>query len=207
MLRGYPVSAGCGYILKSTIAEVTEQEPPLVESIGGIRVNVPIHQKQIRPRVIVIIDECDTPAEETSYRPESGLAGHFSETAVAIIPVNVRRVIDEVSLRQVDSPVAVVVSRGGTHAGLFTAVFAQGHPRFHAGIGERTVLIIAVENAGLRVHRHVEVGPTVVVVVEGSNRQRVARSWRGDFGYFRNIRKFHTAGLRIVPPQFIDAAF
>src|SRR5688572_28663980 len=101
MLRAYPVSTRRGHILETLVAEVAEQEPSLVESSLRIVVHVPIDDEQIRPRVVVVVQERDPPAKEPGDRAESGGSRHLCETSIAIVPVYVRRVIDEVGFREI----------------------------------------------------------------------------------------------------------
>ncbi len=56
----------------------------------------------------------------------AGGVGLVGEGAVALRAVEGRGVVGEVGLEEVEVAVAVVVGRGGAHAGLLAAVFVVG---------------------------------------------------------------------------------
>src|SRR5437588_10438882 len=65
--------------------------------------------------------------------------------------------------------VAVVVGNGRSHARLLASVFVEGRARRDRDIGKRSVVIVAVENAGRAVAGDINIGPAVFVEIEGGH--------------------------------------
>ena len=124
---------------------------------------MPVDHQQVRPGVIVVIEEGYTPTEISCHGPETGGSRHLGEGAISVVAIDIRCVVDEVRFREIDVPVAVIIARRGSHARLLAAVFTVGDTCFDAGVCERSVVIVAIKDACLRVHRNIGVGPPVIV--------------------------------------------
>ena len=72
-------------------------------------------------------------------------------------------VVDE---SEVQPAVPVNIGYRSSHSGLFAAILAICDTRFHAGVGESAVAIVALEDAGLRIDSDVYIRPVVPVVIE-----------------------------------------
>src|SRR5579863_5670886 len=69
--------------------------------------------------------------------------------------------------------VTVVISYRRSHASLLATVFVEGRSRSDGDIGECSVMVVAVENAGGAVACDVDVGPAVFIKIKGRNAQRI----------------------------------
>src|SRR4029077_13047889 len=78
--------------------------------------------------------------------------------------------------------------------GLLAAVGVVGHTRKYAHIGERSVLIIVIEKARSAVAGHIDVRPTVVVIVKRRNAEAIVSQGAVDVG-----RSGHV--LKVAVPQ------
>ncbi len=76
-------------------------------------------------------------------------------------------------LKRSSLTVAVVVGGGGSHTGLFAAVFVESYAGVCGSVGEGAVAVVAVEDGGRGVAGDVDIGPSVVVVVEGGDGEAV----------------------------------
>ena len=123
------------------------------------------------------------PAPQPSHRvltPDA--AGERPVLAESLAEVGVQRrgVAGEVRLDDVDGAVAIVVADAHAHAGLRLAVLAVGAARADADVRERAVVVVAIERARVRVVGHVDVGPAVVVEVEGADAETVGAAGARD---------------------------
>ena len=103
--------------------------------------------------------------------------------------IEVAGVVGEVGLENVEPAVAVVVGHGHAHAGLLVAIFAVGATRDDGNIGERSVVIVVEQDAGLRVHRHINIRPAIVIEIIGDRGNRIARAGLENAGFLRDIGK------------------
>ena len=79
--------------------------------------------------------------------------------------------------------VAVVVGDRRAHAGLLASVFVEGRAGGDRDVGEGSVVIVAVENAGRAVAGDEDVGPAVVVEVERGDAEGVVAVGLVDVGF------------------------
>ena len=131
---------------------------------------------------MIEIEEADAPSEPA--RVEADAAGERAVLAEALAGVRVqrRRVAGEVGLEDVDRAVAVVVADRDAHAGLRLAVLAVGAARVDADVLERAVAVVPIQRARVRVVRHIEIDPPVVVEVERADAEAVGAVCARDAG-------------------------
>src|SRR5258708_7586876 len=92
---------------------------------------------------------------------------YIGEGAVAVVVIKRRSIIGKVSAEKVEIAVAVVIGNGGAHSSLFAAICVVSHTRENALVRERSVAIVMVEDTRRAVASHVDVRPTVVIIIEG----------------------------------------
>ena len=109
--------------------------------------------------------------------------------SVAVVVVEVAGVVGKVGFEDIEPAVAVVVAHANAHARLFVAIFAVGAAGHDGDVGERAVVIVVKQDARLRVHSDINVGPAVVIEIVGDCRDRIARAGLQDAGLLRDIGK------------------
>ena len=102
--------------------------------------------------------------------------------------IEVAGVVGEVGFENVEPAVAVVVADANAHAGLLVAVVAVGASGDDGDIGERAVVIVVEQHAGLRVDGDVNVGPAVVIEIVGDGGDGIARAGLQDARLSRRRR-------------------
>src|SRR5882762_9386522 len=106
---------------------------------------MPVDHEDVWPPVVVEIEKSDPPTHELGIASHSVRLRQIIKRPVPVVPVEIRGVVDEVRLHQVEPAIAVEVSGGRTHARLFPAVLAISYARFHGHIGEDTIAIVSIE--------------------------------------------------------------
>src|SRR5437762_1563407 len=107
-----------------------------------------IDQQHISPSVSVHIDEFHAPAEILGVQAESCGKSLVVKRAVAIVVVQRGRIVGKICLEKVQPPVAVIVANGGAHSCLLAPVVIKSGARNNGNIGERSVVIVVVQDAG-----------------------------------------------------------
>src|ERR1700730_10003343 len=137
---------------------------------------MPVHHEDVRPAVVVEIEKAHTPAHILRIAAHAAVVNNFFKSAVAVVAVQIRRVIDEVGLYQVQVSIAIKISRSGSHAGLLAPVLAVCYACFNCNIGEGTVAVVSKQEARLGIDGDVNIGPAVVIEVEWRNGHRISSS-------------------------------
>ena len=191
-----------GHILEASISKVAINDLPLF--VAGLRldpfdlrIHVAVDDEDVQPAVVVEIDEGDAPSEPAGVEPDSSREGAILAEALAAIRVQRRGVSREVGLEEVDCPVAVVVADGDAHARLRLAVLAVGAAGFDADILEGSVLVVHVQRARVRVVRHVQIDPPVVVEVERADAEAVGAAGARDARSLRDVLELSLAGVAV----------
>ena len=151
------------------------------------RINVTVDLQDVGPTVVVVVDKTAAPRDILIVDADAGREGDVGEGAVAVVVIEVAGVVGEICLENIEPAVAIVVGDADAHAGLLVAVFAVGDARDDSNIGERAVVIVAEQNARLRIDGDVDVGPAVVVEIVGDRGDRVARARLEDAGFFGDV--------------------
>ena len=103
--------------------------------------------------------------------------------------IEIAGVVGEIGFENVEPAVAIVVADGHAHAGLLVAIVAVGASGDHGDIGECAVVVVVEQDAGLRIHRDVNIRPAVVVKIVGDGGDGVARAGLEDAGLFGDVGK------------------
>ena len=67
----------------------------------------------------------------------------------------------------------IVIGLGNSHSRLRLAIIIERRTRSKPEVGESAVMIIVVQNARCRIAGHINVWPTIVIVIERQNPQRI----------------------------------
>src|SRR5439155_4436897 len=121
---------------------------------------------------------------------------------VSIVVVLVRRVVAEVGLDDIEPAVFVVVGYGNAHPGLLLPVIVQRRAGGNAGLLEGPVLLIVIQQAGLRVARDVQVRIAVIIQIRSDRGEAVTSGGLADPTRYRYVFEFATA---LVAEQKITA--
>src|SRR5260370_20593806 len=131
-----------------------------------LRIYMPIGDKNVFPAVVVVVQETDTkPKKRNTDRAEACRARPIVERAVPVIVIEIVRVVREIRFDQVWKTVVIVVAEIHTHSRLFAAVFAERHTGRYRNFRERFALIVVIEQTRGRIVRHINVRPSIAVVV------------------------------------------
>src|SRR5207302_1856989 len=124
------------------------------------------------PSVVVVVEESDSkPKKGHTDGGETRGTAEIVEGPVAVVVIEVVRVVGKICYHQVQPAVVVVIAKIHTHAGLLASVSAEGDSGGHAHFGESPIPVVVVEKTGGRIVGHVEVQLAVVIVVsEGTAR-------------------------------------
>ena len=113
--------------------------------------------------------------------------GYVRESAVTVVVIEVRGVVGEIGLKDIEPTVAVIVSHTHAHPGLFLPVLVVSVSRHDSDVFERPIVFVMKKDAGLGINRHVDVGPAVVVEIVGDGGNRITRPGLQDAGLLRYI--------------------
>src|SRR5258708_36194190 len=111
---------------------------------------------------------------------KDGGEGGVVKSAIAVVAIECSGVVGEIGFENIEIAVAVVVGNGGTHAGLFAAVVIEGSASGHGEIGEGSVAIVVIEDAGGAVPGNIDIRPALVGVVQRRNAESVVARGRID---------------------------
>lgn len=148
--------------------------PELV--IVDLGINMAVDLDDVGPAVVVIVDEAAAPRHVVAVYANAGCESDVAEGSIAVVVVQVARVVGEVGLEDVEPAIAVVVGYRNTHPSLFMAVVVVGAAGHYRDVGECPVVIVLEQDAWLRVDSYINVGPAVVVEVVGNRGDGIART-------------------------------
>src|SRR5216683_1901545 len=135
-----------------------------------------VHEQKIGPAIIIEIQEHRAPAKILSMEPQSGGEGYVIKRAIPVIAIESGSIVGEVRAKNVQLAIAIEVGNSATHSCLRAPVFVERRSGDHSHIGEGAVMIVVVQDAGSAVASDINVGPAVIVVVEGRDTERVMPS-------------------------------
>ncbi len=104
---------------------------------------MPVDLHNVRPTVVVVIEEAAAPRHVLVVDPDARREGHVAKSPIAIVAIKVAGVVGKVGLENVEPAVAIVIGHADAHARLLVAVFAVGDARDHGHVRERAVMIVA----------------------------------------------------------------
>src|SRR6185369_7179916 len=92
------------------------------------QINMSIHNKQIEPPIVVVVDKTRTPTKKRNRNfTKPGLKCHVGEVVVAVVVVKNVRIVREVGDMEIDAPVVVIITDSETHSRLLAPVLIQRH--------------------------------------------------------------------------------
>src|SRR5277367_2939969 len=119
---------------------------------------------------------------------EASGVGYIGKDAVPVVAVQGGSVVGEICFENVQAPVAVVVRDGGAHAGLFPAIFVERDASHDGNVRKGSVAIIVVQNAGSAVASHINIGPSVVIEIDGGHAEGIVPASLIDMRGSRYVR-------------------
>src|SRR5689334_425066 len=85
-------------------------------------INVSVGDENVRPAIVIIIEETSTPAQVFDVRAESSVERPKAKVSIALIAVEVRHVVLKVCLQDIQPAVTVVISGGDSHTRLLAPI-------------------------------------------------------------------------------------
>src|SRR6266550_4430570 len=139
-------------------------------------IDVSIDLQDVRPAVIIVINEAATPSNVLVVDADSRGECNVTKGSVAVVVIEVARVVGEVGLENIKPSVAVIIGDGNAHSGLFVAILAVGAAGDHRDIGESAVVVVVEEDAGFGVHGDINIGPAVIIKIIGDGSDGIPRA-------------------------------
>ena len=90
--------------------------------------------------------------------------------------IQAEHLVGEVANQQVLTAGAIVIGGIDTHGSARHSILTEGNAGGHRDVGERSIMIVAVQLVGLGVISNKQIGPTVVVDIEHRDTQGFAGS-------------------------------
>src|ERR1700733_4770489 len=143
----------------------------------NLRIDVSIDLHDVRPAVIVEIDKPTAPCDKLVVDSDSRRKRSIGESPIGVVVIEVASVVCKVCLENIEPSIAVVVAHGQAHPSLLMPILAIGATGHYGDVVKSTVAIVAEQDARFRVHRHVNVGPAVVIEVTGNRGNGIPRAW------------------------------
>ena len=168
--------------------------------LRDLRVDVAVREQDVRPAVVVEVEEVDAEAEVLPVHAEAGAQARLLEGA-AVVAVERRHLLGEVRPDDVQPAVAVVVADADAHARERGAFCVEGAAGGNPDLAEGPVLVVAVEQARRGVAGHVDVGPAVVVEVRRLPRPCRRSPWAASCCRRRPWRTARADGRSPTPPR------
>src|SRR6266704_1847201 len=134
-----------------------------------------IDLQDVRPTVIVVVKEAATPSDVLVVDAHSRGKSDVTESAVAVVVIEVAGIVGEVGLENVKPSVAVIIGDRDAHSGLFVAILAVRAAGDHGDIRERSIVIVVKENAGFGIHGDINIGPAIIIKIIGDRGDGIPR--------------------------------
>ena len=141
-----------------------------------LRINVSVDLENVWPAVVVIVDRSAAPADVAIVDPDAGRKRHIAEGSVPVIAIEIASVVRKVRLENIKPAVAVVIGNRYPHASLLMTVFAVSTTGHHRDVSERPVVIVVIQDAWLRVHSDIDIGPAIVVKIVRNGCNGISRT-------------------------------
>src|SRR5262249_18334894 len=134
-----------GDLRKSPVTIVMMQQLALAVMLQ-LRIDMPVGHEQIDPSVVVVIKEPSSPADiRHAYRGDIRFIRNIREGIVAVVVIERVVIVHEVSFKNVEAPVMIVIADSYTHTSLLAAVRAERRARDEADLLECSVSIVMVK--------------------------------------------------------------
>src|SRR5688500_16046148 len=101
--------------------------------------------EQIRPTVIVKIDQLGPPLHISGDDAETRGYGHIGEIALSIISIECRHFVGKQGLNNVHSAVAVIIGDSQSHTRLFAAILTVSEASVSCKVGEGSVFVVTIK--------------------------------------------------------------
>ncbi len=181
-----------GDVREHAVARVAVHDLPLFvrgfrRNMADLRIHVSVGEEDVEPAVVVEVGEAGAPPQPPRVHAEPGVERPVLAEAVAAVRVERRGVAGEVRLDDVERAVAVEVADADAHARLRLAVLAERALGADADVLERAVAAVPEQRARVRVVRHVDVRPPVIVEVERRDAEAVGAARLQDAGLLRDV--------------------
>src|SRR5712671_2155182 len=128
-------------------------------------IHMAICDEDSRPPAVIEVDKLHSPSQPVLDLSQSRAVGYVVKIVVTAIQIERWSVIAEIGFNEVLMPAVPEVASGKTHAGLLGTIFVVRHTGFLSDVGERTVLVVVIQNAGRRVAGNVDVRPPVMIKI------------------------------------------
>src|SRR5712671_7102068 len=135
----------------------------------NLRIDVPVDQQKIRPSVIIEIEKHGAPAKILRVQAESGPISDIVKGAVAVVAIQRCGVVGKICLEDIELAVSIVIGHRGAHAGLRAPVFIECGAGSDRYVGECSIAVVVIQNARSAVASDENVGPAIVVKIQGSH--------------------------------------
>src|SRR6185437_5166242 len=146
-----------------------------VEVFGvNFRKHVAVRHKDVSPAIVIKIKQSHAPAEELRVSAQPSLQNGVVERSIAVIVVNVRRLIGVVGLDDVEPAVAVIVAHRHAHSALGTAILIDGAADLATDLLKRAITLVVIKAAGHGITGDVNVRPSIVVKIGGAHAKAIA---------------------------------
>ena len=129
--------------------------------------------EQILPAIVVEIDEVDAPADEPGIGREAGSHADVLEEDPVVVVEEIRVIVGEVGLDDVEPAIAVEVADADTHAALLEAMLVERDAHLGRVVREGAVAVVQEQDARCGVARDVDIRPAVLVEIRRHRRERV----------------------------------
>src|SRR5215471_1147935 len=163
----------------------------------NLGINVAIDGQDIRPPIVIHVDECRSPTEKTGVKPQARIIDGRGESSVTVVAIEGRAVIGEIGLENIGMPIVVVIPDGGAHPRLLTSIFVVRDSGIGGDVDEGSVPQIVVEDAGGAVAGYINVRPAVVIIVDGGDAEAIVAVGFFDTARSADIREFAAAKIVI----------
>src|SRR5205085_8414806 len=127
------------------------------------------------------------PAQILGVQSKASRKGLVVKCAVAIVVQEGGSVVGKIRFEDIESAVAVIIADRRAHARLLAPIVVERRAGNDGNIGESSVLIVVIQNAGGAVACDKNVGLAVVVVIERGNAEAVMAVGLIDFGFLRHV--------------------
>jgi hypothetical protein len=98
--------------------------------------------------------------------------------------IKIAGVVGEIRFENIEPAIAIVITDTDAHAGLFVTIFAVGASGYYGDVGEGAIVIVVIQNAGLRVDCNINIGPAVVIEIVGNCGNTISRAGLEDTSLF-----------------------
>src|SRR6266550_6314685 len=161
------------------------------------RIDVSVSKNEVWPAVVVEVEEHGAPAQVLRMQAEPSRESNIRKKSFTIVAVEGGGVIGEVGLKNIRPAVAVVIGDGCTHSGLLAAIFVERNPGRYRNVGECAIVIVAIKDAWGAVACNVDIGPTIIVKIEGGNTHPVMSIGLADVSLGGDIRESAVSAILI----------